>query len=280
MGQCRCMAFDLDGTLLNERGQLTELAREALTAAIDSGVHVVAASGRAYDTLPEAVLSVPGIEYAITSNGAAIYRVPDSACLCVHKLRPEAVRKILAIAEEELKTPLYEAFVDGATYAPADYVENPRKYEVDPGAVAYIRATRNPCADFPGFLEEHIADLDSLDVVIADQEKKRRLWKRLSEEAEHIYITASVPRLLEISDEKSGKASALSYVLERLGVPAAQTAAFGNADNDAGMLLYAGFGVAVANGTAACLAAADRIAASNTEDGAAKEILRILKEGI
>ena len=60
MGQCRCMALDLDGTLLDNGGRLTEEGREALTAAIDAGVHVVVASGRAYGTLPEEVLSVPG----------------------------------------------------------------------------------------------------------------------------------------------------------------------------------------------------------------------------
>lgn len=276
MNQYRCIALDLDGTLLNEHGTLTEYARETLETAIAAGVHVVVASGRAYDTLPAAVLQIPGIEYAITSNGAAVYRVSDSSCLCVHKLQKEAVRQIRRIAEEELETPLFEAFVDGVAYGAADYVNHPENYEADPRAIAYIRATRKPCEDFEAFLEEHLEHLDSLDLVISDPDQKKRLWERLEQEVSHVYLTASVPRLLEISDEKSGKAPALAYVLERLGVSKEETAAFGNADNDADMLEFAGCGVAVANATEKCLRAASRVTESNEEDGAAKEIRRLL----
>ena len=276
MNQYRCIALDLDGTLLNEHGKLTDYARETLEAAIAAGVHVIVASGRAYDTLPAAVLQIPGIEYAITSNGAAVYRVADSSCLCVHKLQKESVRQIRKIAEEELETPVFEAFVDGIAYGAADYVNHPEKYEADARAIAYIRATRKPCEDFEAFLEEHLEELDSLDLVISDPDEKKRLWERLEREVSHVYLTASVPRLLEISDEKSGKAPALAYVLERLGVSKEETAAFGNADNDADMLEFAGCGVAVANATEKCLKAASRVTESNEEDGAAKEIRRLL----
>ncbi len=276
MNQYRCIALDLDGTLLNEQGKLTVYARETLEAAIAAGIHVVVASGRAYDTLPASVLEIPGIEYAITSNGAAVYRVSDSSCLCVHKLQKETVQQILEIAEKELKTPVFEAFVDGIAYGAADYVKHPERYEADSRAVAYIRATRKPCEDFEAFLEEHLEHLDSLDLVISDPDAKRRLWERLEREVSHVYITASVPRLLEISDEKSGKAQALAYVLDRLGVSKTETAAFGNADNDADMLEFAGCGVAVANATEKCLRTASRVTESNEEDGAAKEIRRLL----
>ena len=112
--------------------------------------------------------------------------------------------------------------------------------------------------------------------MISDPDAKRRLWERLEREVSHVYITASVPRLLEISDEKSGKAQALAYVLDRLGVSKTETAAFGNADNDADMLEFAGCGVAVANATEKCLRTASRVTESNEEDGAAKEIRRLL----
>ena len=39
------------------------------------------ASGRAFDTLPSEVVTIPGIEYAITSNGAAVYKIKDKKCL-------------------------------------------------------------------------------------------------------------------------------------------------------------------------------------------------------
>lgn len=280
MRKCRCIALDLDGTLLADDGKLSEESRQALDEAVRAGVHVVVASGRAYSTLPLSVLSIPGIEYAITSNGAAVYRVPDSECICIHKLREQSVRDILSLVGRELEDPLYEVFIDGTAYAPADYVADPEAYGATGRSVSYVRSTRKPCGDLMAFIEEHIHELDSLDIVMNDQKEKQRLWSLLEEKIEHVYITASVPRFIEISDESSGKAPALSFVLEKLGISAEQTVAFGNADNDADMLAFAGLGVAVENATEKCRKAADKIIGSNNADGAAKEIRRILEEGL
>ena len=67
----KCIALDLDRTTLNASGRLSDGNYNALCHAIENGVHIVIASGRSFDTLPKDVLAVPGIEYAITSNGAA-----------------------------------------------------------------------------------------------------------------------------------------------------------------------------------------------------------------
>ncbi|HIZ44629.1 MAG TPA: Cof-type HAD-IIB family hydrolase [Firmicutes bacterium] len=276
MEKYRCIALDLDGTLLADDGSLSPASRRTLEEAMASGVHVVVASGRAFSTLPSCITSIPGIEYAITSNGAAVYRMPGAECLCVHKLKTEAVKRVLEIAGRELEQPLYEAFIDGCAYAPADYVEHPERYGLTGRSASYVQSTRKPCADFAAFLEAHMGELDSLDLVFQDQSEKKRIWEILERETEHIYITASVPRLLEISDELSGKAQALSYVLDRLGLTARQAAAFGNADNDADMLRFAGLGIAVENATEQCRKAADRVVESNNEEGAAREIRRLL----
>ena len=82
----KCIALDLDRTTLNAQGKLSEGNRQALSHAIEKGVHIVIASGRSFHTLPEDVLSVPGIEYAITSNGAAVYYIPTGKCLHEYKL--------------------------------------------------------------------------------------------------------------------------------------------------------------------------------------------------
>ena len=62
----KLIALDLDRTTLTSDGHLSEANKRALSGAIKRGVHVCIASGRAFDTLPEEVLNVQGIEYAIT----------------------------------------------------------------------------------------------------------------------------------------------------------------------------------------------------------------------
>ena len=107
----KLVALDLDRTTLNSESHLSEVNRQALIDAISNGVHVCIASGRAFDTLPEDVISVPGIEYAITSNGAAIYRIAGKECLKSYVLTPESVKTILKLTENDIVT--YEAFIKG-----------------------------------------------------------------------------------------------------------------------------------------------------------------------
>lgn len=72
----RLIALDLDDTTLCSDGSLADKTREAIEAAISSGVEVVIASGRAFNSLPRAVAEIGGIRYAITSNGAAVTKNP------------------------------------------------------------------------------------------------------------------------------------------------------------------------------------------------------------
>ena len=122
----KCIALDLDRTTLNEHARLSVGNRAALESAISKGVHIVIASGRGFDSLPEDVLSVPGIEYAITSNGASVYHIPTGKRLMSYTLTPQSVQEVLTLTAEEHLA--YEAFIDGIAYAQEDYVQHPERY--------------------------------------------------------------------------------------------------------------------------------------------------------
>lgn len=269
-----CIALDLDQTTLDAGGRLSEGNRRALEYAIGKGVHIVVASGRAFATLPPDVLAVSGIEYAVTSNGAAVYHIPSGKCLHGYTLKAASVREILRLTAQEQVT--YEAFVAGRAYAEERYIRDPVSHGATPQAVAYIQSTRRPVPDIHDFICQHIGQLDSLDVVVRDQETKGRLWPLLEASVPDIYVTSSVQRLIEISHADAGKHSGVRYVLDLLGIPRECVAAFGDGDNDADMLSFVGCGVAVENAAPACRAAADFITKSHQEDGVAYGIYHIL----
>ena len=70
------------------------------------------------------------------------------------------------------------------------------------------------------------------------------------------------------------KGTGLAWLAGHLGVPQSQVMAVGDQDNDAPMVAWAGLGVAMGNGSAACKAAADWIAPPMSKDGAAVAIER------
>lgn len=270
----KCIALDLDQTTLDGAGRLSPGNRRALEYAISRGVHIVIASGRAFASLPQDVLSVPGIEYAITSNGAAVYHIPTGKRLHSYALKSRSVQEILRLTAGERV--VYEAFVDGRAYADAAYVADPLGHGAAPQSIPYIQRTRRPESDIAAFIRAHIRHLDSLDLVVPDQETKTHVWGLLKESVPDIYITSSVRQLIEISHRDAGKHSGVRYVAELLDLSPAQIAAFGDGDNDADMLAFVGCGIAVANATPACLAAADHVTVHHDQDGVAHGIYEIL----
>lgn len=272
--EIRCIALDLDRTTLNERARLSDGNRRALEYALSKGVHIVIASGRGFASLPEDVTAIPGIEYAVTSNGASVYHVPTGTRLKTYALTPQSVRAVLSLTAGERLA--YEAFLDGAAYAPADYVEHPERYGVGKAA-PYIRATRTPVTDFPAFLEAHMGELESMDLVTVDEPLKQAMWALLRERVPDLYVTSSAPQLLELTHRDGGKHSGVRFVAERLGLSPDQIAAFGDGDNDVDLLRFAGRGIAVANATPACLAAADAVTLDHREDGVAHGIYQLLE---
>ncbi len=265
----KLIALDLDETTLNRESQLSPGNRAALEAAVQRGCILVIASGRAFDTLPEEMLRFPGVQYAICGNGAAVYALPSRALLAHHTVPPEAVDQILTLSLGQNLT--FEAFVAGCAYAQGDYIEDPTRYMCDPMTVHYVKASRRPVVNIRAFLSQHRAELDSLDLVVGDLEVKAHMTELLSEIPD-VYITTSVPRLIEISHRDCGKHRGLEFLSNLLDIPQKSICAFGNADNDADMLSWAGCGIAVANSSPACLAAANHVTGHFLEDGVAQAL--------
>ncbi|MCD7724183.1 MAG: HAD family hydrolase [Clostridiales bacterium] len=273
----KCIALDLDRTTLDETGQLSAENKRTLEALIAKGIEIVIASGRAYATLPNDVMAIQGIRYAVCGNGASVYDVTAGQCIRRCGLSGEALETVLRVTAGE--TVSYEGFIDGVAYAGREYVENPVKYGATPQAVAYVQSTRHIKEDIVAFLREHKEHLDSMDVIVRDEESKQRIWKRVAETAKDVYITSSVEQLLEIAGQGAGKKAGVEYVANKLGLRREELAAFGDGDNDIDMLQYAGVGIAMENASAGCKAAADYLTKHHAKDGityGVREILRLL----
>ena len=295
----KCIALDLDRTTLDSQGHLSEENRAAVESAAAAGVHVVVASGRSLDSLPAEITDITGVRYAITSNGAAVYDLRERKCLRQFKMTPESVEDILwhteterikatygeAAEMSEIEVPeteiyeteiSYEAFIDGRAFAESRYVADPVRFGAMPQAVPYIQSTRMPVEDMRTFIRAHRSELDCIDLVVKSEDMKRRLWKNPRENVRDVYITSTVRQLLEISHRDAGKESGAKFLLEYLGLIREELAAFGDGDNDSGLLKFAGIGFAVANASPECRDAADEIVASNDENGVAQGIQKIL----
>lgn len=269
------IALDMDRTTLDAEGRLSEETKQALQYAIAKGVHIVIASGRSFSALPADVMAVKGIEYAVTCNGAEVYYIPEEKCLRSFCLLEEAVEAVMELTKDAAVT--YEGFIRGQAYAAREYVADPVRFGAGEKVVDYVQRTRVAKEDIREFILEHKQEMNSMDIIVKDRSEKERIWELLSKKVQDVYITSSVAQLIEISDKKGGKHSGVKCVAERLGICREEIAAFGDADNDVDMLLYAGVGAAVENASENCLKAADMIVPHHHKGGVAKGIYELLK---
>ncbi len=272
----RLVALDLDGTALHSSGEFSPRTRRALEQAVARGVHVVVASGRPFRSLPDCLWQVKGLEYAVWSNGAAVSRLKDGVCLHRNCLPPEQVLAVLELLEPY---PLaLEGAVDGIAYAAQAYVEDPVAFGSPAAAVTYIRRTRQSVPDIRSFLRENREGLEAVDLVVPDPALKEKLRAQL-EGMGGLYVTSSVPHLLELASWEAGKASALAWLAEQLSIGQEEIMAFGNAENDRDMIRFAGVGVAVADSPDSLRQAADLVTAAHDQDGVAQTLEQWMQEG-
>ena len=165
-------------------------------------------------------------------------------------------------------------------YPGVEYVitaKDPIQYLATEYGAKYIKATRKPVKDICRFAQKHAEELDSISFVCR-YEDKERLYTSLDKEIPNIYVTSSVPNLMEVGHIDAGKGKTLLWLLKKLEISTEEAMAFGDADNDISMLTSVKYGMAMGNGTENCRKAAPYVTDTNEKDGVAKGILRFLSE--
>ncbi len=272
----RCIAFDLDRTLLNPEGVISDKTKRVLEQAAKEGITLIVASGRAYDTLPQIVKEMEALADTITSNGAVISH--KGTCIRQSVLKEACAKQIWQIYKKasSSREVAIEVFVDGKAYCEKSYYDFPERYGSGE-AKNYVRTTRKPLEDMGVFVAEHIDKLESVDYISANATLREELTAGLLHVPD-ISVTSSMEHLIEIAAPDASKGEALRWVLQQKKIEPEECIAFGDADNDISMLAFAGIGVAVANASQGVKEVADYITESNREDGVAMVCEKIMEK--
>ena len=262
----KLLALDLDHTTLREDRSLSDANREALIRAIRKGIQVVVASGRAYRTFSPEVLAIPGIQYAITGNGAGLYHIPTGRRLCSYQLPGDMIETILSYLDDDI---VFELFIDGNAYSPAYYVADPVRYGGNPKSKQYTQKTRIPVADIKAYALEHRDEIDSIQSYIRDQERKMRLWREIEAHTQGVRVTSALKGMLEFYNPLASKKSGVEFFCRYLQVDPSDAVAFGDAENDREMMAFTGRCVAVENAIEPLKEMADFVTKCSWDDGVA-----------
>ena len=273
----RLIAFDLDGTLLDDRKNLPPENLDALQAAAAAGVMLVPATGRILKGLPDGFVNPGLFRYFIFANGAEIYDLQEERCLHRAGIEPALAAEVCRYMDT--LPVLYDCYRDGMGYMTAwMYEQAPDYFGPEPEILKLVKSLRRPVPELKEDILRVNRPLEKLQMYFRPEnmDERERQLKALPERFPALKASSSLKNNIEINSVSAGKGKALRRLCELLGLRPEESSAFGDGLNDIEMLEAAGIGCAMANAGAAVRAAADRIVESNNDAGVGKEIFRIL----
>lgn len=272
------IGLDLDGTLLDPDKVLRPETRLSLEKAIAAGYCIVPVTGRPFGGLPAALMEIKGIHYAVTANGAAIYRIDDFAGGLWHPihedmLADETVLKILDFLEGYHVIP--DCMVEGHGTMPAWGYEAIGQIGIAPAMAAYLRSDRRFVPDLKEFVRQHSGRVCKMTVDFFLNDGGAALKESLREPLKamgDLNVVSGGVHNLEITNRTAAKGLGILTLARLLDVDPARTMACGDDGNDLDMIRRAAFGAAMANAAPEVREQADYVTDSNERNGAGKAI--------
>lgn len=271
----KLIAFDLDGTLLRNDKTVSERNLAILTKAAERGIHMVPATGRLYEGMPDEIRSLPFVRYVIAVNGAQIYDAKERRILHRGELSKEETERVFAYMEDA--PAICGCYQDGKGWMDGEEYKRIEEYAAGPKLLTTMRAVYRPMEHMKEKILLEGPDLQKIQYYFADIKKRDQVLADLTEAFSDLEITTSLPNNIEINSSSANKGKGLLFLCEHLHIKPEECMTFGDGTNDISLILQAGAGVAMANGAPEVRSAAKYHTGTNEQDGVAEMIEKYLE---
>ena len=283
----KLIAIDLDGTLLNSKGEISIKNKQAIQKAIQKNVEIVLTSGRPIMSVKNLANEIGANNYMICGNGAIIYDIQNEKIIYDRFIEKDKVLQIINICEENnIFYTLYTKDVILTKKLNYDILfysqENENKEESKKTNIKivqdmkeYVKKTKNEkylkiniCDNNKKVFENIIKKLrkiKNIDVLDVGHLARKTIKNGNEEFCMEYYYT-------EITNTNVDKWEALENLINKLGIKQEEVIAIGDNVNDSKMIQNAGLGVVMGNAAPYIKENADFIAKDNDSDGVAQII--------
>ncbi|MEK3761718.1 Cof-type HAD-IIB family hydrolase [Paenibacillus sp. FSL R7-0337] len=282
------IALDMDGTLLNAEGEISNENKEAILQAQRLGHIVIIATGRSYMDA-ERQLRLADLECPVVSLNGAVITLADRSVAASTPLNKENIIPALRWLNE-IPELYYEVYTEDNVY-----VELDKRVQLE--KLATHKDTEVP--EELAWLLQAMVDQQFQQAAVTYVEKMEDVWSKeenliyktlvfslnreLLKEASvrfaaipGLIITASHVNNIEINHEEANKGAGVSMLAAHYGIPAEQVAVMGDSYNDLPMFEMAGYKIAMGNAAPVLKQTADFITLSHTENGVAAGLRHLL----
>lgn len=278
----KLMAIDLDGTLLNSTGEVSEGTKLALQNARAQGTEVVLASGRPISSTKTLALELGVDNYIISGNGSVVYDIQKDEIIYNKFLTKEQVLEIVRMCEEN--SFYYNIYTEEEVIAKSlnynvlfyykenvkkveekrthiNIVENVRRYIEESGNEHFLKIT--VCDEskliFNSIMRK-LKEIENVDILEVEYMSKKRIKDGTDDVDIQYYYT-------EVTNQNVNKWSAIEFLMNKLGIKANEIVAIGDNLNDKEMIENAGLGVVMGNSNPKMKEIANVIVADNDSEG-------------
>lgn len=283
----KLVAIDLDGTMLNSYGMVTENTKKIIKDTISKGTEVIIASGRPIDSIKTIAKEIGSENYFIAGNGALVYDIKKDEVIYEKFMTKQKVLEIIKICEENSiayniyteKTIIAKTLKYNVLYY---YKENLKKEEskktnitIAENLYEYIKNLENEkflkitvCDETQSIFNaiirklRTVEDIDVLDV----SHMSRKMIRQGTEDVPIEYYYT------EISLKNVDKWNAIEFIAQKMNVEKNEIMAIGDNMNDKIMIENAGLGVAMGQSTPRITEIADFVTSDNNDEGVAKTL--------
>ena len=264
----KMLVLDLDGTLTNNKKEITPRTKQALMQAQAVGIHIVLASGRpTYGIVPlsEELKLRENAGFILAFNGGKIIDCTNNDILFEQKLDEQLVPLLYKEAKKAgMEILTYQGEGIAATNKDNKYVQHE----------AFIN--KMPVTQYDDFLNQLVYPINKC-LIVGDPSPLHELELRLANELEgKMEVYRSADFFLECVPLGIDKARSLDRLISSLRISREEVIACGDGYNDLSMIRFAGLGVAMANAAEDIQREADFVTLSNEEDGVAHVIERFI----
>lgn len=249
----KLVATDLDGTLLNEKSEISEYNKLVLQTLSKKGVEVVLCTGRPIAAATCYRDTLGFTNEMITFNGAAIIN-KDNEAIYNMTLEGDIGKQLISVGK---KYKIYHQGLLGSRWN----ISN-----IDPWLDYYISLTKmtNYTVGFDNLTDYSFSKF----MFIGERPLLLEIDKEIGEMFnDKIYKTFSRDCYLEVHNPNVSKANALNWLIERKNIKKEEIMAFGDNINDLEMLNLVNVSVAVENAEKAVKEQCKYVTKSNIENG-------------
>lgn len=286
----KLLAIDLDGTLFNSYGEVSEENKKAIQYAMNKGVEIVLASGRDPYAMKKISIDL-GIEnYLIAGNGANIYSINDDKMIYEKYIEKEKALKIIKICKENS--------IFANIYTNKGIIAESLNYNVKVfNSENNFKPTQKQTnIEIVKDIYEYIKDteLNVLKIIICDKDKI--IFSNIIQKLKTIngievldveHMSRKIIRIgteeinieyfyTEITKEDTDKWNAIEVLMTKLNINKDEVICIGDNLNDKKMIENAGLGIVMKNSALAQTNIGDYVTEDNNSDGVKEAIYKYL----